>query len=99
MRIRAAGARGGDTRLVGDCCRSAQATQSASQPGAVRVRERQVASGLVGPEPFPTELGSALFKWADRLALFFYSLLFQINSEAPISKIQITFFLNSKNLS
>jgi hypothetical protein len=31
MRIRAAGARGGDTRLVGDCCRSAQATRSASQ--------------------------------------------------------------------
>jgi hypothetical protein len=35
MRIRAAGARGGDARLVGDDCRSTQVAQSASQPGTV----------------------------------------------------------------
>jgi hypothetical protein len=64
MRIRTAGARGGDARSVGGSCRSAHVALSASQPGTVRVQERQVAGGLVGPRPFPTELGSALFKWA-----------------------------------
>jgi hypothetical protein len=39
MRIRVAGACGGNARSVGDDCRSAQVTRSASQPGAVRTRE------------------------------------------------------------
>jgi hypothetical protein len=97
------GARGGDARSVGDCCRSAQAAQSTSQPGAMHVRERQVASGLVGLRPFPTELGLVLFKWAyrsqraDPFTLFLLFISFPINSKAQVSKIQITFLLNSKN--
>jgi hypothetical protein len=49
MKIRAAGAHGGDARSVGGGCQSAQAARLASQPGAVRVQERLVAGGLVGP--------------------------------------------------
>jgi hypothetical protein len=48
----AGGARGGDARSVDNVCRSAQATQSASQPSVVRAPERQVAGGLVGLGPF-----------------------------------------------
>jgi hypothetical protein len=42
----------GDARSVDSGCRSARAARSASQPGAVRARERQVAGGLVGLGPF-----------------------------------------------
>jgi hypothetical protein len=38
MRIRAAGARGGDARSVGGGCRSAQAVRLASQPGSARAQ-------------------------------------------------------------
>jgi hypothetical protein len=39
---------GGACEGVDSGCWSAQAARSASQPGAVRARERQVAGGLVG---------------------------------------------------
>jgi hypothetical protein len=42
----------GDARSVDSGCRSARAARSASQPGAVHARERQVAGGLVGLGPF-----------------------------------------------
>jgi hypothetical protein len=48
----AGGARGGDARSVDSGCRSAQAAWSASQPGNVCVRERQVVGDLVGLGPF-----------------------------------------------
>jgi hypothetical protein len=48
MRIRAAGARGGDARSVGGGCRSAQAARSASQPGSARAQPAvQVGSGQI----------------------------------------------------
>jgi hypothetical protein len=48
----AGGARGGDARSMDSGRRSAQAARSASQPGAVCARERQVAGDLVGLGPF-----------------------------------------------
>jgi hypothetical protein len=50
--VRGGGACGGDAWSVGGGRRSAQAARSASQPGAVHTRERQVVGGLVDLAPF-----------------------------------------------
>jgi hypothetical protein len=77
-------------------CWSAQAAWSASQPGAVRARERQVAGGLVGLGPFG-QWAVTRFKRQAALSFSNFSPIIQIFSKAQTLKLETTLFKNSKN--